>query len=84
MDYLWHSFETIHSIDRFPLYYGNGRRINIGAGYNSSLTIRGVLGIAWLPRGTPIDVFIELARSLQITSSKGLGIDVSVGASYFF
>jgi hypothetical protein len=84
MDYLWHSFEAIHSTERFPLYYGIGGRINTGAGYNSSLAVRGVLGIAWLPRGTPIDVFLELAPSLQLTSSTGFGIDAGFGARYFF
>jgi hypothetical protein len=83
-DYLWHSFEAIHSTERFPLYYGVGGRINSAAGYNSSLAIRGVLGIAWLPRGTPIDVFIELAPSLQLTSSTGFVLDAGIGARYFF
>ena len=46
MDYLWHSFEAVHSTERFPLYYGIGGRINTGAGYNSSVAVRGVLGIA--------------------------------------
>src|SRR5689334_22793050 len=27
-DYLWHSFEAIHSSERFPLYYGVGARFN--------------------------------------------------------
>ena len=84
MDYLWHSFEAIHSTERFPLYYGIGGRINTGAGYNSSLAVRGVLGIAWLPRATPIDVFLELAPSLQLTSSTGFVIDAVFGAIYFF
>lgn len=84
MDYLWHSFEAIHSTDRFPLYYGVGGRINTGAGYNSSLAVRGVLGIAWMPRETPIDVFLEVAPSLQFTSSTGFGIDAGIGARYFF
>ncbi len=44
MDYLWHSFEAIRSTERFPLYYGVGGRLNNGAGYNSSLAIRGVFG----------------------------------------
>ncbi|MDP2885222.1 MAG: hypothetical protein Q8P51_09415 [Ignavibacteria bacterium] len=84
MDYLWHSFEAIHSTERFPLYYGIGGRINTGAGYNSSLAVRGMLGIAWLPRGTPIDVFLEVAPSLQLSPSTGFGIDAGFGARYFF
>ncbi len=84
MDYLWHAFGVIHSTERFPLYYGIGGRINSGAGYNSSVAVRGVFGIAWLPRETPIDIFLELVPSLQLTSSTGFGIDASLGSRYYF
>jgi hypothetical protein len=84
MDYLWHSFDAIHSAERFPLYYGIGGRINSGAGYDASFAIRGVFGIAWMPRRTPIDIFLELAPSLQLTSSAGFGIDAGFGARYYF
>ena len=53
MDYLWHSFNAIHSNQRFPLYYGIGGRLNAGAGYDESLALRGVIGIVWLPLNTP-------------------------------
>jgi hypothetical protein len=84
MDYLWHSFEVIHSSERFPLYYGFGGRINSGAGYDASLAVRGVFGIAWLPHNAPIDVFLELVPSLQLTSSTGFALDAGIGARYFF
>ena len=84
MDYLWHAFEAIHSSERFPLYYGFGGRMNSGAGYDASVAVRGVFGIAWLPHNTPIDVFVELVPSLQLTSSTGFGMDAGIGARYFF
>ena len=84
MDYLWHAFEAIHSNERFPLYYGIGGRINTGAGYNSSIAVRGVFGIAWMPRETPIDLFFELVPSLQLTSTAGLALDAGLGARYYF
>ena len=84
MDYLWHSFDAISSSERFPLYYGIGGRINTGAGYNSSAAVRGVIGIAWMPHETPIDIFLELVPSLQLTSSTGFAIDAGLGARYFF
>jgi len=84
MDYLWHAFEVIHSTERFPLYYGIGGHINSGGGYDGSVAVRGVFGIVWLPPNTPIDVFLELVPSLQLTSSSGFGIDAGVGARYFF
>ena len=84
MDHLWHSFTAIESTERFPLYYGIGGRINTGAGYNSSFAVRGVIGIAWMPRDTPIDIFLELAPSLQLTSVTGFAIDGGFGFRYFF
>lgn len=84
MDYLWHSFEAIHSSERFPLYYGFGGRINSGAGYEASVAVRGVFGIAWLPHNTPIDVFLELGPSLQLIPSTGFVLDAGIGARYFF
>jgi hypothetical protein len=83
MDYLWHSFNAISSTERFPLYYGIGARFNTGGGYNGSLGIRGVFGIAWFPHSTPIDVFLELVPVLQLTSNVGFGIDAGLGIRYF-
>ncbi|MBN2037500.1 MAG: hypothetical protein JW768_12225 [Chitinispirillaceae bacterium] len=84
MDYLWHWFNAIHSSERFPLYSGVGGRINTGAGYDNSVAARGVIGIAWLPRQVPIDLFLELVPSLQVMPSTGFGIDAGLGVRYFF
>jgi hypothetical protein len=84
MDYLWHWFDAIHSSEQIPLYTGVGGRINAGAGYKSSTAVRGVFGIAWLPRRTPIDIFLELVPSLQVVPSTSFGIDAGLGARFFF
>lgn len=84
MDYLWHSFNAISSTERFPLYYGIGGRFNSGGGYEGSFGIRGVIGIAWFPRSTPIDVFVELVPVFQLTPGTGLGIDAGLGIRFFF
>lgn len=84
MDYLWHAFNAISSTERFPLYYGLGARFNSGGGYEGSLGVRGVIGIAWLPQATPIDVFLELVPVLQLTNNLGFGIDAGLGIRYYF
>jgi hypothetical protein len=84
VDYLWHSFNVINSTERFPLYYGIGARLNSGGGYESSLGIRGVIGIAWFPHSTPIDIFAELVPVFQFTPLAGLGFDAALGIRYFF
>jgi hypothetical protein len=84
MDYLWHSFDAIYTDVRLPVYYGVGGRFNNGAGYTSSLAIRGVFGVAWLPRQAPFDFFVELVPSLQFTSPAGFGMEAGIGARYYF
>ncbi len=84
MDYLWHAFDLIPTAERVQIFYGLGGRLNNGAGYNSSLAIRGVFGAAWFPSETPIDMFLELVPSLQVTSSTGFGFDAGIGARYYF
>lgn len=83
MDYLWHSFNAIHSAERFPLYYGIGGRFNSHKD-EGSLAIRGVFGIAWMPHETPIDIFLEVAPSLELTPSTGFGIDAALGFRFYF
>lgn len=84
VDYLWHSFNAISSGGRFPLFYGIGGRINSGPEYNGTFGIRGVLGIAWLPRSTPLEIFIEVVPTLFLVNSTGFGIDAGFGARVFF
>jgi hypothetical protein len=84
IDYLWHSFNAIRSTERFPLYYGIGGRYNSGGGYEGSLGVRGVFGIAWFPHSTPIDIFFELVPVFQVTPLTGLGFDAGLGIRYFF
>jgi hypothetical protein len=83
MDYLWHWFNAITSSERLPLYTGIGGRINTGDGYESSVALRGVFGIAWMPHRTPFDLFLELAPSLEFTPSVGFGIDAGLGARFY-
>jgi hypothetical protein len=84
VDYLWHSFGTMHTSGRFPLYYGIGGRLITGPSNDASVAVRGVLGVAWMPRNTPIDIFLEVAPTVQLTSSTGFGIDAGIGARFFF
>ncbi len=84
VDYLWHSFYALSSNGQFPLYYGIGGRINTGPEYSGTFAVRGVLGIEWLPRQTPLDIFIEVVPTLQLVNSTGFGFDAGIGARFFF
>lgn len=84
IDYLWYSFYAISSDGQFPLFYGIGGRINTGPRYSGTFAVRGVIGIEWLPRGTPLGIFIEVVPSLRLVSSTGFGFDAGIGARFFF
>lgn len=84
VDYLWHSFNAISSSGEFPLFYGIGGRIVTGPEYSGTFGVRGVLGIAWLPRSTPLDIFIEVVPTLLLVNLTGFGIEAGVGARFFF
>jgi hypothetical protein len=84
VDYVWHSFDAIHSSERFPLYYGFGFGMSSGGGEDPTAVLRGVFGISWLPRRTPFDVFLEISPSLPLTNTAGLTLQFSIGSRYFF
>ncbi len=81
-DYLWHFRQAIHSDERFVPYAGVGGRI----GFSSSVVfgVRGVGGLAWWPRGVPLDVFAELAPVLDLAPSTGFSLMGGIGVRYFF
>lgn len=83
-DYLLHVFNVFGKTGELPFYYGIGGRYNTGGGYISSLAVRCVLGIAWMPKETPIDLFFEFVPSLQLTSKSELAIDSGIGIRYYF
>lgn len=83
-DYLWHAFHVIRSDQRLPLYYGLGLHFDSGNTVPTAIGIRAVGGIDWMPHAVPIDVFFELAPLFYVAPTTGLGLDVGLGARYFF
>lgn len=83
-DYVWHSFDAIHSTQRFPVFYGVGGVLASGGGAESALGIRGVLGIAWMSREAPIDIFIQVVPVLVLTPSTDLELGAGLGIRFFF
>jgi hypothetical protein len=79
-DYLWHDFQAFQSKERVPLYYGVGARFS---GPVEQLGIRGVLGIAWMPRTAPVDIFLEIAPVLYLAPMNGVGFDTGLGFRFY-
>jgi len=78
--YLFHNFEMMTSdMNKFPVYFG----IKGWASFSTGGTAAGVqvpLGIAWIPKETPVDIFLEvcpgisLIPSVRFAPGGGLGI----------
>jgi hypothetical protein len=81
-DYLWHYPDAIRSSERFPLYVGIGGLIRFDT--PARLGVRLPLGIAWWPRGIPLDVFLEIAPGLNLTPATEFGLNGGIGVRYFF
>jgi len=82
-DYLWHFPDAIESTERFVLYAGVGGRL----GFEDDKTRLGVRvpgGIAYWPKGAPIDVFLEVAPILELIPATKLTGNVGLGIRYFF
>lgn len=79
-DYLWHDFQVFETKERLPLYYGAGARLSGPVGH---LGIRGVMGIAWMPRTAPIDVFLEIAPVFYLAPINGVGFDTGLGFRFY-
>jgi hypothetical protein len=83
-DYLWHSFDAIHSTYRFPVYYGVGGTFTSGRPQSDILGVRGVVGIGFWPRKVPLDVFLQVVPTLVLTPSTSVDVNVGLGVRYFF
>ncbi len=87
VDYLWHSHPFNEKA--LALHYGPGLTFGFGQSHYSSnyfgdngsggFGVRGVIGVTYLIKNTPLDAFFELAPVLILAPSTGSGIDVGLG-----
>ena len=83
-DYLFHSFDVFKSSERIPLYYGIGGRIKISEKAQSRIGARGVIGIEYLLKSAPFDIFLEVAPILELAPETELTMNAGLGARFFF
>jgi hypothetical protein len=83
-DYLFHSKNVFNSAENISLYYGPGARLMSVENANARLGIRFDVGIVWIPRNSPIDVFVEIAPSLDIIPETFFFVNGGIGVRYFF
>ena len=82
VEYLWHS-HVFRSRESFPLSYGLGAIVGASNDINI-FGLRGAFGIAWWPRGSSLDVFLELNPTIYLKPASSFEFDFGFGARYFF
>ena len=84
-DYLWHSFHVFQTRERIPLYYGIGARIKTARnGADARFGARVVLGVAYLFRDAPVDLFLEVAPIVDIAPATELDGNAGFGVRFYF
>jgi hypothetical protein len=89
LDHLWYRRDII-VIDKTPidLYYGVGGRFYQHEKRNgdneSEIGVRVPVGVAYIFRKIPVQVFGELSPALIVVDDSAFVIDISIGARYYF
>jgi len=81
-EYLWHS-HIFRSRERLPIFYGIGGFFGV-AGGSDIIAARGVFGMAWWPRGTSLDVFLQILPAIYFEPSTEFDFDFGFGVRFFF
>lgn len=81
--YLWHFPHAISASERFVPYVGPGVRFGAKK-KDAALGVRVAGGIAWWPKGAPVDVFLEIAPVLNLIPATDFDMTGGVGARYYF
>ncbi len=83
MDYLLHNFKLFKARHgKLPLYYGIGGRVKFEK--EIRVGVRFPLGICYILRDTPIDIFFEIVPLLDLTPETDFNFNASIGLRYFF
>lgn len=82
-DYLYHIFRLIPVDDgKLPLYFGLGPKFNFATEFQ--LGFRIPVGVDYMFKSVPVDIFVEVAPSLMLVPSTVFQVDGGLGARYFF
>jgi Protein of unknown function (DUF3996) len=98
-DYLFHNTSLLNvSKGQLALYYGPGLRLRSWSGgrywnrgrweeYDGSrlgVGVRFPVGLDYMFDGAPVDCFLEIVPSLDLTPSTSFDLDAAIGARYWF
>ncbi|MBK7631541.1 MAG: outer membrane beta-barrel protein [Ignavibacteriales bacterium] len=83
-DYLFHVKNLAHTTENISFYYGPGARLRVVENGDSRLGFRFDVGLVWIPRNAPVDVFLEIAPLLDIIPQTDFSVNGGIGIRYFF
>ena len=83
-DYLIHAFNVFETKEKMPLYYGIGGRIKTAPHGDARLGVRMVVGVEYMVRNAPIDLFLEMAPILDLAPATELQVNAGLGARFWF
>lgn len=83
-DYLFHVNNLFQTTENIALYYGPGARLRLVDVGDSRLGFRFDVGLVWIPKNAPIDVFIEVAPLLDIIPETDFSVNGGIGLRFFF
>ncbi len=83
-DYLFHNFNKLDVGEGLmALYMGGGGQLTVREDAENQFALRVPLGINYMMGSAPIDVFAEVAPTLQLTEASALRFDGAIGFRYF-
>lgn len=83
-DYLFHTKNIFNTSENIALYYGPGARLRMVENGDSRLGLRFDVGLVWIPRNAPIDVFFEVAPLLDIMPATDFSMNGGAGVRFYF
>ncbi len=82
MDYLFHNYRVFKvKRGKLPLYFGIGGRVKFEE--ETRVGVRIPVGVCYLFRKQPLDIFFEIVPVLDITPETDFDINASVGIRFF-
>ncbi|PEN14053.1 hypothetical protein CRI94_08410 [Longibacter salinarum] len=84
-DYIFHNFEQVSVGDGLmALYVGPGLQLTFIENQDANIALRAPMGVSYMLGDAPIDIFAEVAPTLQIADASQLRFDGAIGFRYFF
>jgi len=81
-DYVWHSSLTRASSGGLALYYGIGGRVVFANDPN--IGVRIPIGLDYIFSSAPIDIFLEVVPSMDLTPSTDFDLNGGLGIRFWF